>query len=292
MENRGAQALVDGDGAVLLDFEAALRPGAAEELSPPEWLRLAEVASGHRIDAGGVARLTSQEWLERFEPFSQGHPVILAHTFSREATVAWHREHAAALEALLQWGAASWHLEQLGAAATPEDRRRWNRVNSHIRAWRFAPAARPWLGANELVLDPLTPQTREEIMTAAKSAAVTRSRGPFIDFLAAYPESASLSLGYVLRTIRSDASRRVRFLAGCDDTLRVWLNSTEIYQLPELGNAVPDYATIDATLAPGDNELLVEVGQSGGAWGLYFRIEDEDGTRLHLDDEGRLQRLE
>jgi hypothetical protein len=84
----------------------------------------------------------------------------------------------------------------------------------------------------------------------------------------------------------------VQFIAGSDDTLRVWLNGAEVFRLPELGPAILDYVRIPVELAAGENVLLVEVGQSGGDWGLYFRIEDSDGRRLYLDDNGRLEPLE
>jgi len=40
------------------------------------------------------------------------------------------------------------------------------------------------------------------------------------------------------------------------------------------------------------NRLVVEVSQTYGGWGLYLRFEDEDGRKLRLADEGRLEPLE
>jgi hypothetical protein len=127
---------------------------------------------------------------------------------------------------------------------------------------------------------------------AAASTPLVRSRGPYIDLLERYPDQASLSLAHAIRTIVSPERRRVQFIAGSDDTLRVWLNGAEVFRLPELGPAILDYVRIPVELAAGENVLLVEVGQSGGDWGLYFRIEDSDGRRLYLDDNGRLEPLE
>jgi serine/threonine protein kinase/WD40 repeat protein len=269
------------------DFEAA---GA--RIPPALWREVSEVVSGRAVRDGGISRLPVAAWLERWEALRRVRPEEIALDLSREARQAWHARRAAALEALLQWDATAWHIEQLGPAATREDRRRRARVRSFVQAWRFAREARTWRGAEDRRFDALDRDTLDAIAGAAASTPLVRSRGPFVDFLERYPESASLSLGYAVRTIVSTERRRVRFLSGSDDTLRVWLNGAEVHSLMELGPPIVDYVTIPVELAPGENLLLVEVGQSGGAWGLYFRIEDEDGRRLHLHDDGRLEPLD
>ncbi|MBI4605000.1 MAG: hypothetical protein HY721_23815 [Planctomycetes bacterium] len=45
-------------------------------------------------------------------------------------------------------------------------------------------------------------------------------------------------------------------------------------------------------LHAGENRLLVEVSNVGGAWGLYLRLEDPEGRKLRLTDEGRLEPLD
>jgi serine/threonine protein kinase/WD40 repeat protein len=274
------------------DADVRKAAAAGGRLSPPLWRELADVVSGRTVDGGTAVRLPAATWRERWEALRRATPDDFALDLSREARYAWHRRRAAALEAVLQHEAAAWHIERLGPAATLEDRRRRSRVRSFVQAWRFAPEARPWHGAGERRLDAMTPDTLDAIAREAASTPLVRSRGPHIDFLERYPESASLSLGYALRTIASPERRRVRFLAGSDDTLRVWLNGAEVYSLAELGPPVLDYVTIPVELPPGENVLLVEVGQSGGGWGLYFRIEDEEGRRLHLEDDGRLEPLD
>ena len=236
--------------------------------------------------------MTPAAWLEQWEALRRARPDDFSLDLSRQGRHSWHRPRAAALEALLQYEAAAWHIERLGTSATREDRRRRARVQSYVQAWRFAPKARHWHGAADRRLDALDQDAIGAIARAAASTPLVRSRGSFVDFLERYPESASISLGYAVRTIVSPERRRVRLVAGSDDTLRVWLNGAEVHSLMEIGPPVVDYVTIPVELAPGDNVVLVEVGQSGAAWGLYFRIEDEDGRRLHLRDDGRLEPLD
>jgi hypothetical protein len=45
-------------------------------------------------------------------------------------------------------------------------------------------------------------------------------------------------------------------------------------------------------LRAGENRLLVEVSNAGGEWGLYLRLEDPEGRKLRLTDEGRLEPLD
>ena len=59
-----------------------------------------------------------------------------------------------------------------------------------------------------------------------------------------------------------------------------------------LGPAFADQEKFEVDLRPGENEVLVEIGQSGGNWGMYFRLADPDGRLLALDDEGNLERLD
>jgi hypothetical protein len=205
--------------------------------------------------------------------------------------VEWHHKRAEALEREWRWDAAAWHLARLGEAAGPEDRRRLAIIRSFVRTWRFAPEVRPWKGAESRTLDAMDPETLKKIAGSCRVSPPSRGLGPRIDFVVRYPEQGSLVMGYVLRAIRCDEARKVRLLAGADDTLRIWLNRREVFTSAELGPAIPDYSQVDVDLVTGENEILVEVGQSGGDWALFFRLEDPDGRWLHLDDDGRLERI-
>jgi serine/threonine protein kinase/WD40 repeat protein len=257
------------------------------------WQRLAEIASGEAVERGGAVRLESEEWLRRLRAFRADHPERFALVASAEAT-GWHRARAAALEGEHQWEAAAWHLSRLGPALSREDRRLEARLHRFVRAWRFAPRAFPWSGAAARSLDPLDPAEIEAIAAAAQAAKLIRYRGPYVDFLAQYPEDSTLVRGYCLRTIVNpdEGPRRIRILAGSDDTLRIWLDGRELLAFAQLGAAVADYLETEAELPKGESTLLVEVGQSGGDWGLYLRFEDAEGRALHLRDDGVLEPLE
>jgi hypothetical protein len=94
------------------------------------------------------------------------------------------------------------------------------------------------------------------------------------------------------RTIASDRDRTIRILAGADDALRVWVNGELALSDPGLHGAVPDQCAGTARLRAGENSLVVEVSNGPGAWRLYLRLEDEDGRRLRLADDGSLEPLD
>jgi hypothetical protein len=94
--------------------------------------------------------------------------------------------------------------------------------------------------------------------------------------------------GYALRTIRCDAPRKIKLYTGSDDALRVWLNGKVVVEVLQFRGAVADSESTAVELQKGQNKLLVEVSQGSGGWGLYLRLEDADGKRLELKDDGTL----
>ncbi|MBI4607022.1 MAG: protein kinase [Planctomycetes bacterium] len=252
--------------------------------SPEDLRSLAEALSGQTLDASGGARnLSAREWLDAWRAARPRRRELFAFESSPERRQAWHLERAKVLEGSFQWDAALWHLERAGG-----DARRASRLRSYVRAWRFAPRAEPWAGAETETLDLLDAKALSSILAGASASPLWRSRGPFIDFNLRYPESATLSRGYAIRTVRVAEPRRVRIVAGSDDSLRLWWNQREVYSLPYLGPAVDGYSEVEVDAAAGENSLLVEVGQSGGNWGLFLRLEDAEGRDLHLTDDDRL----
>ena len=63
---------------------------------------------------------------------------------------------------------------------------------------------------------------------------------------------------------------------------------------PRLGiqPPIPDQVSATIELEPGTNTLTVEISQAWSMWGFFLRLEDEDGTKLRLTDDGRLERLD
>jgi hypothetical protein len=85
---------------------------------------------------------------------------------------------------------------------------------------------------------------------------------------------------------------KVKVFAGSDDSLRVWVIRLPVLKDLVLRGAMADQDSGMVDLQAGNNTVLVEVGNAGGGWGFYFRLEDEYGRRLRLTDEGRLEPIE
>ena len=265
----------------LLEGRTATLDGAA--------LELAELLSGQTIRFGNPVPLTDSEWEGRRQRILDLNPATLSLDVSPEGRVAWHRQRAAVLESTYQLEGALWHLRKLRGAMTPAEQERFAELRSWVRSWRFSPDASVWAGAEERRLADLGASELATITQSALGARRSTSFGPFNNFRNVYPDRVSLSIGYCVRVVRSSADRDVDLLAGADDTLRVWLNGTEIAAYSELGPAIVDTRRVRLKFRAGENILLVEVGQSGGGWGFYARFESTEGELLHLNDAGELQ---
>jgi hypothetical protein len=161
----------------------------------------------------------------------------------------------------------------------------------YVQAWQFATISHPWPQGK--ALPALDAKGLAAIEASATKAKLTPSAESFVDFLELAPvEPKAHVAGYAMRTLKSDTARKIRILTGSDDSLRMWLNGKLVKEVLALRSAVADADTTEATLAEGENRLVVEVAQCTGGWGLLLRLQDGDGTRLHLDDSGKLTRLE
>ena len=99
---------------------------------------------------------------------------------------------------------------------------------------------------------------------------------------------------YAVRSVISERSHRVKVVAGGRDAIRVWVNP-KVNEEPVLKVRISDperSASGEALLLAGQNSLVVEVSQLVWDWGFYLRLEDENGRKLRLTDEGRLEALE
>jgi serine/threonine protein kinase/WD40 repeat protein len=250
---------------------------------------LAELLSFQKLsERGGLAGLTAAEWLERWQALRREEPEAAALDLSRDAQRAWHRRQSEHLTVDERWDAAAWHLERL--AELGEDvRRERDRLDEFVRAWRFAALCEPWLDLGRFVeVDEARLRAIEESALAVRLAVSPQSR---VDFAAAFPEHQAYAVGYALREVLCDAPRRVRIIAGADDWVRVWLNRKLVLQRDVFSPAFPDQVSGTAELEAGRNRLLVEVSNGPGAWELFLRLEDEDGRKLRLTSEGRLEPL-
>ncbi len=71
---------------------------------------------------------------------------------------------------------------------------------------------------------------------------------------------------------------------GYDDQVKVWLNGDEVYESPAAHRRWLDQAAVPVVLRAGDNRLVVEVAQRGGAWRLLARVTDAEGRPLPVED--------
>ncbi len=300
-----SQLLVNKEGNyVLTGGISALQIFDLEDLAVSEGrelnlgsLRLyGEILSGQTIHkGGGVANLSSDEWLLRWREFRREHPESFTYDLSSQAILNWHHRRAEELEQGFNWDAASWHLERLGGVTTKADRTIKNRLQEFVRSWRFAKIIEPLnLDSSKFDQDDFVRMDARRlavIVESAKSSKLYRSPGPFVEFNKPFSGKTSFVTGWALRTIEVDQAMPVKIFTGSDDTLRIWLNGELVLEKPVLRPPSPDMEVTALNLVPGTNTLLVEVSQVVGAWGLYLRFEDLSGRKLKLTDEGRLEPL-
>jgi hypothetical protein len=273
----------------LAELEARRGPG----LDAAGFERLGAILAAQTIHAGGgTVNLPAEEWLTAWLSFRKDHPELLRLDRSPAATAEWHRLRARQLEEATEHDAALWHLGRLGPAASPADSARAARIRSTVRDWRFSGIVEDWPAGDDRlpvrVAVPLAPGRLEAIAASASSAPLVHSRGPFIDFGRWLPARTDNVAGYALRTIVAERDMEVRILTGSDDSVRLWLNGKPILEKVVFRGAFADSEVTGARLAAGRNDLLVEVSNGGGGWGLFLRLEDAAGRRLALDEEGRI----
>ena len=88
---------------------------------------------------------------------------------------------------------------------------------------------------------------------------------------------------YLYRTIDAPTRRRMTISLGSDDSLRVWINGQQVFNLKVTRAAAADQDTITIPLEAGTNHLLMKVCNSGGAYGFYFKPTGENTGRLSTD---------
>jgi hypothetical protein len=159
-----------------------------------------------------------------------------------------------------------------------------------VRAWRFSTVVQEW--AVHDAFPPVDEEKLKAVETSASAAALQTSKEGFVDFAARFPDRGSNVAAYAFRQIQSDRPRKVKILAGSDDALRIWLNGKLILHTLALRPAQPDEDVAIADFEPGENRVLVEVSQADGGWGLFFRLEDEEGKKLEITESGALQTID
>ena len=104
------------------------------------------------------------------------------------------------------------------------------------------------------------------------------SPSAFID-LKSLLKSGPQNTAFMSTQVYSAGPRQVRFLAGADDGLTLWLNQKKIYDNQEKYWWFPDEEAIPAKLEAGWNEVALEVRYNGGQYhGFSLRLADEAGN--------------
>ena len=85
-------------------------------------------------------------------------------------------------------------------------------------------------------------------------------------------------VGYAVSYVYAPEDMDTVLLLGSDETVKVWLNGTEIHRKRTYRRITPDADTIPCKLKVGWNEVLCSVEQNSWTWGLYLRFADADGA--------------
>jgi len=74
------------------------------------------------------------------------------------------------------------------------------------------------------------------------------------------------------------SGRKVQIRIGYDDYVTVWLNGEKLLETTGGSPCIYDDVILDATLQPGQNRLLVKIGNIDPGWGFLIRITDANGV--------------
>ncbi len=163
-------------------------------------------------------------------------------------------------------------------------------VRSFVRSWRFSPITAPWNDPQAFV--PVDANRLEAVAAAAASVRLSRSKTPYVDFLAHFPPGKRQNTAaYAVRNFTSDKTRDIRIHTGSDDALRLWLNGELVTEVLALRPAQIDSESNTAAVKQGRNILIAEVSQAGGGWGLYLRMDDNKANDLIITEDDRIAEL-
>ena len=85
-------------------------------------------------------------------------------------------------------------------------------------------------------------------------------------------------VGYAVTYVYAPKAMDTVLLLGSDETVKVWLNGTEVHRKRVYRRITPDADTISCDLKAGWNEVLCSVEQNSWTWALYLRFTDADSV--------------
>ncbi|MBI2433146.1 MAG: PSD1 domain-containing protein [Candidatus Hydrogenedentes bacterium] len=77
---------------------------------------------------------------------------------------------------------------------------------------------------------------------------------------------------YLYRVITSPLEQPVKLSFGSNDSIKAWLNGSEIVSHHLGRGAEPDQEVVTVTLKQGDNTLLLKIANAGGGHQFYFKV--------------------
>jgi len=98
--------------------------------------------------------------------------------------------------------------------------------------------------------------------------------------LAAVMKPKDWVCAYGLTYVDSPTARRVQLRVGSNDSVAIFLNGKKVHDHQIDRQALVDQDVVPVDLQAGRNTILIKIGQTGFAWGFFFRITDMNGDRL------------
>jgi len=104
-------------------------------------------------------------------------------------------------------------------------------------------------------------------------------REGYINYKQAFPFT-HWGVCYALLYIQCPTAKSVQMRLGSNESVKVWLNDSEVWRWNEVRSSIFDDDVVPVTLQPGMNKVLVKLCNRVGEWGFYFRVTDEQGVGL------------
>ncbi len=156
-----------------------------------------------------------------------------------------------------------------------------------IRQWKLASITEPWTDHSKFVA--MDAAKLAAIVTSAATGNAVQSATDKINLLPMLPADRRENVAaYCVQKFVSTKSQAIKLWTGSDDTLRLWLNGKLITEVLEMRGVEFDSESTDAVLLTGENTLVVEIGNGGGAAGFCLRMEDAAGNELKISPDGKL----
>ncbi len=100
-----------------------------------------------------------------------------------------------------------------------------------------------------------------------------------IDFLQIFKQTGYVC-AYAAAVVESPKKQKVQIRLGSNDSIKMWLNGKEVWNLNKGRVLGLDDDIVPVTLPAGKSKILLKICNRGANWGFCFRISDEKGNRI------------